>query len=400
MFKFQTALTGFRAWNSYCDFDVLVSFVHAGLKKPIIGKGCLQLWIPKSLDRVPVENQRFALRTGAEGWTTRTSTAPSLPNSPYHGQRHDSWRENYGGFQPRRPPHPPWWEEPSPPVSLDNSWQGRQAPRPAHNLPTPPSSHTSSRPNRSYANLLPTPPSSVASSASYSRTPATAGLQPLGTTRSKKLEAISNPNFKPAEKGQSLDDGRYPLRPRLVLFTRDAANGQLSVVSVLLDNHTVINPLRCNCYRAGKDGESCRIMSLEQRKGSSDLEVKRQVVEDEGELNLASLAASHSSGSASPQHSVSTSSAPSSENSEGDSWPGLRRLSIKFSTPEARQIFGGTPSACRCTVQTATQLRECLRQGHQGYFGEVQQLHRMQANNSRGNDLQKEQGREASGTLI
>lgn len=338
MFKFQTALTGFKAWNSYCDFDVLVSFVVVGLKEPIITKGCLQFWIPKSLDGAAVERPDITFRKLKKRWTTSTSTVPS------------------------------------PPGSVDNSSRVLQAQRLAHHLPTPPSSH--------------------AGSLSYNRTLATPGLELPEVTRFKKIEAISSPNSKPADEGQRLDDRRDPQRPRLVLFTRDAADGQLSVVSIILDDHTAINPRRCNCRRAGRDGESCRIMSLEQRKGSIDLEARRQVVRDEGKFNLASLAASHSSASsAPPQYSASTSSAPSSQDSQGDSWTGLRRLSLMFSTPEARDKFGGTPSTCRCTVQTATQLNECLRKGHKGYFGEVQQFRRMQVNNSRRNDLQSERGR-------
>jgi hypothetical protein len=158
-----------------------------------------------------------------------------------------------------------------------------------------------------------------------------------------------------------------PQKPLLVIFTEGTKDGgQLSMVAVTIDEDTAVNPERCNCRRAGKDGSSCPIAALERRKGDAALEARRYTTPAGGgsaDWNVARLAINNP--------------APSDD---AATWSRLRRLSIMFPQAADRIKFGGTPNQCRCRVKTEGELSHCLRQGHRGLWGEVQEHYRRETN--------------------
>jgi hypothetical protein len=150
----------------------------------------------------------------------------------------------------------------------------------------------------------------------------------------------------------------------IVLFTQNESTGQTSIVTIAVDDQTVAAPERCKCRRAGYEGYSCTVTAVERRNNASHLQARRydaSSTHTQGnvELNLARLAVNN----------------PAST-TEANAWPGLRRLSIRFSCPEDRAKFSGTPNMCTCNVRTTEDLQACLRAWHKGYLGEVQEFYR------------------------
>ncbi|KAM0521412.1 hypothetical protein ACHAPS_006461 [Verticillium nonalfalfae] len=85
---------------------------------------------------------------------------------------------------------------------------------------------------------------------------------------------------------------RRPPKPLLVLFTENPQTGKRSFVALPLDDeNAVINPARCHCGRAGRDGAACTIAALEKREGRVDLEARRfESTNGEADWNVAKLA--------------------------------------------------------------------------------------------------------------
>ncbi|KAM0551917.1 hypothetical protein ACHAPJ_008256 [Fusarium lateritium] len=153
----------------------------------------------------------------------------------------------------------------------------------------------------------------------------------------------------------------------LVLFTQSHQGDKFSFVTIQIDDETNMNPERCNCRRSGRDGASCDIAAIEKKKGDANISARRyeqSTTGSEMDWNLARLALNN----------------PGSTSDNVD-WPNLKRLSIKFPTPEARARFCGMPNQCRCKIKKEGDLRKCIQDGHRGLWGEVQEVYRRQMNN-------------------
>lgn len=161
---------------------------------------------------------------------------------------------------------------------------------------------------------------------------------------------------------------RRPPKPMLVFFTQDPQGGQLAFVTVQIDEETAVNPERCNCRQSGRAGAACPIAAVERKKGDADLEARRYELSRPGgemDWNLGRLALNN------PESS-----------SDASSWAGLRRVSIMFPQAADRAVFGGTPNQCQHRGKNLTvgELAECLKLGHRGLWGEVQEHYRKKGN--------------------
>lgn len=138
-----------------------------------------------------------------------------------------------------------------------------------------------------------------------------------------------------------------PRKPLLVLFTRDRVSSRRSIVAISIDGETKPSPERCKC----RNDVLCQITALEQGRGaSSTLHARR--LSHPSRWNLLSFPA------------------------RAPDWEGLLRISMLFSTVEARLRFGGKP--CRCKLVTEAHVDACLLEGHPGLLGAVRTFYRRQ----------------------
>ncbi|KAF9869676.1 hypothetical protein CkaCkLH20_12863 [Colletotrichum karsti] len=72
--KFQQGVTGFKAFDNYCQYNAMVSFVVSGRDEPLVEDACVQFWIPKQLDGQLVTNNEALVKDDAYA---RSSTAAS-----------------------------------------------------------------------------------------------------------------------------------------------------------------------------------------------------------------------------------------------------------------------------------------------------------------------------------
>lgn len=153
----------------------------------------------------------------------------------------------------------------------------------------------------------------------------------------------------------------------LVLFTQNLQGDRFSFVTIQIDDETSMNPERCDCRKSGRDGASCEIAAIEKNKGRATLAARRyEQSTSDGEMdwNLARLALNN----------------PASTSSSTN-WPNLERLSIKFPNPQARSYFCGKPNECHCKLKKEGEVLKCIKAGHRGLWGEVQENYRKQMNN-------------------
>lgn len=397
--KFQQAVTGFKAWDSYSEYNVLVSFVVAGLEKPVVESACVQLWIPKTVDGSFVTNTDA--NGNVENEPRRSGTLSTIPSSspdPGRGRGHS------GTFSDRSIPirgagtmasaHRPGRSS----TILSSSWPRQTSPGPISASP-PRSTGMMGPPGRHYSQsaLGSSPPGQRQSpitrkpvagtqpgSPSRSGTVATAGAStlnvPAKASRTLSMSSNISQAVSTGNSNSSSDSHTYtvstgsnstgfvhrtPPKPKLVLFTQSAKDQHVSFVSIDIDDETQVNAERCNCRRAGPDGSSCKITALERNRGKANLEARRFETSKRGDMdwNLARLALN----------------GPESPN-ESTVWPGLQRVSFMFPSPQARARFGGTPNKCQCKAITEGELRQCLLNGHKGLLGEVQEFYRQQMN--------------------
>lgn len=398
--KFQQAVTGFKAWDSYSEYNVLVSFVVAGLEKPIVESACVQLWIPKAIDGSFVTNTD--VNGNGEGESRRSGTLSTMPSngSPDLGRG----RGSSGTFSDRPIPirgsdtmasgHRPGRSS----TILSSSWPRQASPGPISASPPrstpmmgPPGRHYSSSalgsspPGQRQSAITRKPvggtqPSSPSRSGTLATTGASTLNVPAKTSRTLSMSSNMSQAVSTGNSNSSNDSHTYtvstgsnstgfvhrtPPKPKLVLFTQSEKDQKVSFVSIDIDEETQVNAERCNCRRAGPDGSSCKITALERNRGNANLEARRFETSKRGDMdwNLARLALN---GPATPN--------------EITAWPDLKRVSFMFPTPQARARFGGMPNKCRCKTKTEGELRECLIQGHKGLLGEVQEFYRQQMN--------------------
>lgn len=153
-----------------------------------------------------------------------------------------------------------------------------------------------------------------------------------------------------------------PLKPMLVLFTRDSKADHRSIVAISIDEKTLPSPQGCWCQQgASPDGTPCKITVLEQSEGKKALEARR-LCSSTGQWDLLPLCANRRR---------------DRRGFAGADWRGLNRVSILFPQVDARFYFGG--GFCACRRQTEGEVMECLKKGHVGLLGQVRVHYRNQA---------------------
>ncbi|KAM0552751.1 hypothetical protein ACHAO7_004231 [Fusarium culmorum] len=412
--KFQQAVTGFKPWDSYTQYDCQVIFVLDGVDN-IMENASLQLWIPKQTAGSLITNSDAAANTTDSSVASRQNSISTLASAT---TRDSSLRVGEGFpasspmLQPGTPltsaairgsppgvsggnnrdryPTSPSGRYPNlatipqrQPVGFDpyESWPTRSSPEP---IGSPPAQRQNFFPTQGPPRESP-PRKPVGSSASPSRSAPLASVRSNSTTantfrkgRSFSIFSSTSNNSNSSNSdvaSVSVSTGtnstgllhKRPVKPMLVLFTQSLQGNKFSFVTIQIDDETSMNPERCDCRKSGRDGASCEIAAIEKKKGHSTVAARRyEQSNSDGEVdwNLARLALNN----------------PASTSSSAN-WPNLKRLSIKFPNPRARAYFCGTPNVCHCKVKTEADARECIRSGHRGLWGEVQQSYRKQMNN-------------------
>lgn len=393
LLKFQQAVTGFKPFASHTDYDIDVTFIMSSKQGEIRERACLQLWIPKEVGGSLVTNSDVAAdsgnvpslsRSGSIAATsygipsaTPTIRRGSFPTSPRSYSIGGEPLSSPMGRQPslptipqRQTPDPgmfftPWPRQTSPgPISSSPPTQGFYPPahpprgpvtrKPVGQPPSPRRSSTLATTTSNTTNGLPTPPER-----SYS-------ISSTATSTSSGSDGKSV-TISVGSRGECVLHRRPP-KPMLVLFTRNFENGQFSFVTVQIDENTSINPDRCDCRTSGRSGGSCRIAAIEQRKGSENLSARRYESSAPpesggGDWNMARLALNN----------------PASTSTKA-MWPKLQRVSIEFHSSRDRYKFSGLPTPCSCDTRDSRGLAGCLRAGHKGLWGEVQEIYRRDSN--------------------
>ncbi|KAK1982055.1 hypothetical protein LZ30DRAFT_591393 [Colletotrichum cereale] len=406
--RFQHAITGFKAFDSYSQYKAMVSFVVSGGGEPIVESACVQLWVPKLLDGQLVTNNESAVEQNAASRSASVALSGTGTAS-----RQSTLRRGGGGGGP--------WDTASPlmtsPTETVSMWNSTSPPMgPAvrnPSVPSPPTTTTTTndpagarppmaiprRPVGSGSRQTPaaSPPSghqqpitsiSPASPRSSSLFPvswqARAPSVSTATTRpdrtfsmSSNISATTSPSNNSSSGSEArtatVSIGGYttgtvhrrPPKPMLVFFTQNTKTGRPAMVTVDIDEDTEVNPDRCNCRRSGRDGSSCQIAAIEQSRGNADMSVRRFESHDgDVDWNMAKLALGRRG-----------------EKEYADAaWKDVRRISIWFPTPEDRAKFGGTPNICQCSAKTEAELSQCLKRRHKGFLGLVRESGRQQLN--------------------
>jgi hypothetical protein len=144
----------------------------------------------------------------------------------------------------------------------------------------------------------------------------------------------------------------------LVLFLKSKETQQLqqsppfSFVAIQIDEDTAPNFERCSC----QGGSTCSIAAIERKRGAETILAHR--------LEAAGL----------DGWDVTKLGMAKREGLSAYVCRNLRRVSLTFPAPKAREHFSGKP--CRCKVRTIGERKECIQAGHQGIFGEVRQIGR------------------------
>ncbi|RBQ75568.1 hypothetical protein FVER14953_12799 [Fusarium verticillioides] len=392
--RFQQAVTGFKPWASATQYDCQVIFVLGGVKETIMENACLQLWIPKSTEGSLVTNSDAAVNTikasSSRQNSISTLASGAMPSSPLSGSRpfaapaqtFSSYGNGGDGFAmgpPGRHPSLPTIRQRQPTgPEFYGSWPGRTSPEPIGSSPVerqsffpipgpprqaPPRKPVGSTPSpRRSSSLFPPPSTSTTMTNNGRSFSISSGVSSNSNSSNSDVRSVS---ISTGTNSTGLLHKR-PVKPMLVLFTQNRQGDKFSFVTVQIDDETNMNPERCNCRRSGRDGASCDIAAIERKKGDAPISARRyEQSPSDGEMdwNLARLALNN----------------PAST-SDSVNWPSLKRLSIKFPTPQARAKFCGTPNVCHCKIKKEGDLLKCIQERHRGLWGEVQENYRRQMN--------------------
>ncbi|KAL0929666.1 uncharacterized protein CTRU02_215309 [Colletotrichum truncatum] len=394
--KFQQAVTGFKVFDNYCQYNAMVSFVVSGRDEPFVEDACVQFWIPKQLDGQLVTNNEAVVRENslpATSSTSRQSTIRSLwgspdnltasptettpmwngfgsPAGPSSRNPSVSSASTLGGLSPlgNRPP----MSIPRRPVG-SGSTQGSGSP-PVGNRQTGMASSPSS------------PRSSSLFPGSWQSAARRPSISTLNTHPDRTFSVSSNvsttPSLSPSNNSSGNSEAhtltvsiggnttgtvhRRPPKPMIVLYTQNRATRRLALVTVDIDEDTEVNPDRCNCRRSGKDGASCTIASIEQKRGTENMAARRYESRNgDTDWNLAKLALGQRG----------------EREYAAANWKNVRRISIMFTAPGERAKFSGTPNMCQCGTRTEAELAGCLKKQHKGHLGLVREFGRQQLHN-------------------
>ncbi|KAK2055404.1 hypothetical protein LY76DRAFT_520520 [Colletotrichum caudatum] len=405
--RFQHATTGFKAFDSYSQYNAMVSFVVSGRGEPIVESACVQLWVPKPIDGQLVTNNESSVEQNAgpsrsasvassgTGTASRQSTLPggggggggpwdttnTFMASPTETVSMWNSASPPTGPSARMPsmPSPPTTNDPPgarPPMAIPRRPVGsgsRQTPAasPPGGYQQPSTTSTSPASPLS-SSLFPVPRQAMAPSIS------TVTTRPDRTfSVSSNISATTCPSNNSSSGSEArtvtVSIGGYttgtvhrrPPKPMLVFFTQNTKTRKPSMVAVDIDEDTEVNPDRCNCRRSGRDGLSCHIAAIEQNQGNVDMSVRRFESRDgDVDWNVARLALGRRG----------------EEEYADAAWKNVRRISIWFPTPQDRAKFGGTPNMCQCSARTEADLSACLQRRHKGLLGLVRESGRQQLN--------------------
>ncbi|KAL0768621.1 hypothetical protein CaCOL14_009596 [Colletotrichum acutatum] len=395
--KFQQAVTGFKAFDSYSQYKAMVSFVVSGRGDPIVEGACVQLWVPKQLDGQLVTNNEATLEQSTSpsqsgvfspsSTASRQSTLRSVWNTanPFTTSPTETvsmWGNSgppvVGASRNRSMPSPPTMTGPfgvRSPMMIQR--------RPVGSGSTQPT--TASPPSANRQATLSTSPASPRSSSLLpgswqSRTPSVSTVNSR-PDRTFSVSSNYSATTSPSNNSSSGSDAhtvtvtigghttgivhRRPPKPMLVLFTQNTQTGKRALVTIDIDEDTDVNPDRCNCRRSGRDGSSCQIAAIEQNRGNAELSARRyESRDDDMDWNLAKLALGRRG---EKEYAAAV-------------WRDVRRISIMFPTSQDRAKFGGTPNVCQCSAKTEAELSKCLKDKHKGLLGFVRESGRQQLN--------------------
>ncbi|KAJ4129346.1 hypothetical protein NW768_007884 [Fusarium equiseti] len=388
--KFQQAMTGFKPWDSYTQYDCQVIFVLDGVNN-IMENASLQLWIPKQIAGSLVTNSDAAANAVGGTATSRQNSISTVASGamPIPSPR-ESGVFAMSGAMPtfngnnsnpsRRQPSLATIPQRRP-VGSDSydHWPTSSSPEPMGPSPLerrnffPAQGPPRESPPRKPVGQPPSPSQSGSTFAVRSNSTATTKN---GRSFSISSGMSSNSNSSNSDvRSVSISTGtnstgllhKRPVKPMLVLFTQNLQGDKFSFVSIQIDDETNMNPERCDCRKSGRDGASCEIAAVEKNKGRTTIAARRYEQSASGgemDWNLARLAINN----------------PASA-SDNVIWSNLKRLSIKFPNPQARAYFCGTPNVCHCKIKKEGDWRKCIQDGHRGLWGEVQESYRKQMNN-------------------
>ncbi|KAF5022559.1 hypothetical protein F66182_5392 [Fusarium sp. NRRL 66182] len=391
--KFQQAVTGFKAWASVTQYDCRVIFVLGGVE--FMEYACLQLWMPKQTDGSLVTNSDAADNANKSSSASRqnslsTLTSGAIPSPPRSSTRFsissgsifppsenngDGLSANFSSRHPslpsipqRQPASPEFygsWPRRSSPDPIGPSVPRRQSffPTPGPPREAPPRKPVGQSPSPRRPNSLQPISSNSTNTTNKGRSfSISSGISSNSNSSNSDIHSVS---ISTGTNSTGLLHKR-PVKPMLVLFTQNPQNGKFSFVTIQIDDETNMNPERCNCRKSGRDGLFCEIAAIEKNKGNNNIAARRyEQSTSDGEMdwNLARLALNN----------------PASTSSNVN-WPNLKRVSIMFPTAEDRAKFCGTPNQCRCKIKKERELRDCIKSGHRGLWGEVQESYRKQMN--------------------
>ncbi|KAJ2904568.1 hypothetical protein MKZ38_007767 [Zalerion maritima] len=398
--RFQQALTCFRPWGVYCGYIEKVAFFTNGNTTGL--PASLQLWVPDRIVGDPVTSTgtqeseapngvRSMSMASTSGYTSsRRATRVSVPTNTARTTRPGS--VDYLGIDLERRLQDLHWDR----ASLSNPSSPNQATRPPLPIvecesPSPTTSVpvTSQRPSvampaPSHQESVGGPP--ISNGISMSPLSISPDLNQLGafppSHPSRRMSGVSvvsgqtsssypsDETTSPSEQTVSILTSRgtrsgvlhvEPVKPMLVMFTRNGDNGGLSIICMSIDNLTKPNHERCNCQQTNQAGRDCPITVIERSKGDAPIEAKilgPYMSDADTEWDVLKLAASRRG---------------DSKGFGGCDWYGLQRVSIRFRSADDRFKLVGRLCFCANArrVFTVGDETACMRVGHVGLFGEV-----------------------------
>ncbi|KAL2140788.1 hypothetical protein VTI28DRAFT_3263 [Corynascus sepedonium] len=308
LFMFQQALTGFQVVDDYAEYMVKASFVVRGL--PIVEEASLQLWLPRRLDGDIVSEDSDPQSLPADNGFRRAETLPTVMSRRGSNMS-----------------------------AMSTNWALHRRSIPSRTC------STNTNLNRTSTNLSP-------GTSSHRRGSIAASTRSSGSDNTTvTVSCISD--------ATSTGIGRIhnqPIRPRVVLFTKDTT-GAHALVVINVDEETEPNSERCYCRT--KPGV-CIITALEQRAGARTLAVHRLAGDRWDVLPLA-VPRRRELG----QRGFATAD-----------WRGVARVSLLFRSVDARIEFGG--GWCDCRRRNEGEEIECLKNGHVGLLGQLRVWYRRQ----------------------
>ncbi|TDZ19079.1 hypothetical protein Cob_v007997 [Colletotrichum orbiculare MAFF 240422] len=401
--KFQQGVTGFKVFDRYNQYNATVTFIVSGRNGAVEEDACIQLWVPAQLDGQLVTSNEASMKDDAPGRSASVRSSAYDSNSRQSTLRSVFDAPDFFTRSPTEtvsPMHwgnvPPQAASPTRVASVTSApiLNGPNTPgfRPPMSIPRRPVGSSSQMassapPNSSRQVTMSTSPSSPRSSnlfpGTWASPPRASSFSTTNSRPDRTFSVSSNVSTTTSPSNHSSGKSeahtvtvnigghttgtvhRRPPNPMMVFFTQNRATKKLALVTVEIDEETAVNADRCNCRRSGRDGASCRIASVEQKRGTQEL-LARRFESSDGDMdwNLAKLALGRRGERA---YAAAV-------------WKDVRRISIDFPTPAARELFGGVPNMCKCKSRTVAELSLCLKSKHKGHLGLVQEARRRQLN--------------------